>query len=596
MFLITTADQHFWKSEEKVLFLGEWCKPFKLQDYWIKLDHEVVRYHWNDRGKLYNDCLHLERVHEKYLHLLTERLNAVHGEAHSSRYWQIIIGPWLYYFIPILYDRYLSLREASKDYVIKNTWIADIDVWKLTPKDIVTFNRYYLRDYYNHFLYSEIIKLLKLVPYEVISYDIDTPIKNEEREISSIVGSDINSEVLFSRRALKSILKRLLQKLSAIRNPKFVFVSTYFTSKNQWKLEIALRQSPTMFNTNWSFNYAVNPAQRKVLTMNEGKDEFERVLETLIPYQMPVSYVENYKKILDTAYTTLPKKCKVIYTENGYIHMDGFKCWVADQIEKGAKLVIGQQGGLHGIGLWFWIENQLSKIADHVISWGWTDPADSKIQPLPASRLIHKNPACRPKNQGYILWVLMGLPRYFYSLQSLPVASQYSDYIEEQIRLAKTVNPSVRKLLLLRHYKFDFGWGEVGQIRKLNLGIQDSIMEESLEEQLSKSRLFIGTYNGTTFIEAFSADVPTILFWNPYHSELKPSAQPYFEELRMAGIFHDTPESAAQKVNEIFNNPDAWWQTEKVQRAKRNFCEQFAKVSPDWKKEWKVKFSQIIKN
>ena len=39
---------------------------------------------------------------------------------------------------------------------------------------------------------------------------------------------------------------------------------------------------------------------------------------------------------------------------------------------------------------------------------------------------------------------------------------------------------------------------------------------------------------------------------NPEHSENNILAQPYFEELRKVGILHDSPETAAEKVNEIY--------------------------------------------
>ena len=62
MLLITTADQRFWKTDEPVLFLGEWCKLFSQKAVWEKLDYEVLPYHWDDRGKLYNDYLYLDRA------------------------------------------------------------------------------------------------------------------------------------------------------------------------------------------------------------------------------------------------------------------------------------------------------------------------------------------------------------------------------------------------------------------------------------------------------------------------------------------------------------------------------------------------------
>ena len=133
-------------------------------------------------------------------------------------------------------------------------------------------------------------------------------------------------------------------------------------------------------------------------------------------------------------------------------------------------------------------------------------------------------------------------------------------------------------------------------MRDLNLGIQDYYGKQTMLDQLKQSRLFVGTYNATTYLETFVADFPTILFWNPDYWELRPSAQSFFDELRAAEILHDTPESAAQKVNEVYDAPAEWWKTPEVQAAKNRFCEQYAKSSPNWIREWKAKLVKIARD
>lgn len=106
-------------------------------------------------------------------------------------------------------------------------------------------------------------------------------------------------------------------------------------------------------------------------------------------------------------------------------------------------------------------------------------------------------------------------------------------------------------------------------------------------KQLRESRLFIGNANGTTYLEAFTANIPSLIFWNPDQWEIRASAKPYFDKLHSVGIFHDTPESAAELVNKIYNDPIAWWHQPEIQEAKDQFCHQFARTSEHWLKEWK---------
>ena len=581
MFLVTTANQRFWKKDEKILFLGGWCKTYKLKKVWSKLDYEVVPYHWDNRGQLYQDYLYQKEVYERYLEVLVNRLNELHGERHSLRYWRIIIGPWLHCFIAILFDRYISLKKASETYKITNTWIANTDLWEWVSQDMTDFLKYFVGDEYNHMLYSRIIRHLELAPYEIIDRAIVPQIETNVAKASSY------------QRNVKSIIKRMLSMISKFSNPSYFFIASYLGRYEQGKLEIALRQLPTFFSEINLPVVEVDPKLRRGLSMKGARGEFESLLETFIPEQMPSAYVENYQEIQEMVYSHYPKKPKVIFTANAYCRNEMFKCWVADQVEHGVKFVVGQHGGHFGTGLWNWTEEHQINIADQFITWGWTTPDEPKAQPLPAGRLFRIKRDLRPNFQGHILWVWCGLPRYSYWMCSMPVAAQFSNYLEDQICFVKKLSHDARRLLLLRYYPKDYGWGEVKKMRELNLGIQDYYGEQTMEDQLNQSRLFVGTYNATTYLESLVSDLPTILFWNPNHWELRPSAQSFFDKLRTAEILHDTPESAAQKVNAIYSDPVTWWKTPEVQDAKNHFCEQYAKSLPKWIKEWKAKLVEI---
>ena len=114
MFLITTADEYKWKQDVKVLFLGEWCKLYSRKSLWSKLDYEVMPYHWEDRQRMHQDYQRINTIYERYLKCLADNMNNLHQCDHPIRYWRIIVGPWLYFFIEILYDRLLSIRRDGR--------------------------------------------------------------------------------------------------------------------------------------------------------------------------------------------------------------------------------------------------------------------------------------------------------------------------------------------------------------------------------------------------------------------------------------------------------------------------------------------------
>ena len=99
----------------------------------------------------------------------------------------------------------------------------------------------------------------------------------------------------------------------------------------------------------------------------------------------------------------------------------------------------------------------------------------------------------------------------------------------------------------------------------------------SYEKSISKSKLIVSTYNGTTYLETLNLDIPTICFWNPKHWEINRQTEKYFNNLINVGILHYNSESAAKKVIEIWDNVDKWWSSIPVKKAKQEFTKNFSR-------------------
>ena len=104
---------------------------------------------------------------------------------------------------------------------------------------------------------------------------------------------------------------------------------------------------------------------------------------------------------------------------------------------------------------------------------------------------------------------------------------------------------------------------------------------------VAETKLVIATYHGTTYLEAFFMDVPTVIFWNTSHWDLLESAVPYFEDLARVGIFHDNPGSAADHVSRIWNDVGSWWSSAPVVDAVKRFSDLYCYDPGDILKEVK---------
>ena len=84
--------------------------------------------------------------------------------------------------------------------------------------------------------------------------------------------------------------------------------------------------------------------------------------------------------------------------------------------------------------------------------------------------------------------------------------------------------------------------------------------------------------SSTGILENLALNIPTMCFWYDGLDHIHSKARPYYELLRDVGILADTPEQAAKNVALHWNEIEEWWGNEKVQNARRLFCEQYARV------------------
>lgn len=586
MFLITTADQRFWRTNEPVLFLGEWCKLFSRKPVWEELSFEVLSYHWDDRKKLYQDSLYLNQLYEQILLQMKDTLNRIHGVDHSLRYWRIVVGPWLYYFIQILYDRYLSILTAIESGKVTNTLIGRYDKAIWLPQDFPCFQNWFINDDYNHYIYSRIIEFTGKIPFDIL----EVPNENNRKEQPGNIKSSSK---------IKKILKKLIwsyEKLIPGRFNKIVLITSYLDTLDLVKLQLSLKQLPYLLPPDVTISgIDVNLDMREKLTLKLQNNEFERLLNNMIGEQIPLIYVEGYAQMNERSLKAFPKKPKVIFTANAYNSNEAYKFWAGYHVDHGAKMGGTQHGGHYGTGLWSSTSNHEIQIYDRYYSWGWQSEIYKNTKPLAAAKLNKAKSNICPKKDGRISLVLMTLPRYSYHMYSVPVAaSGMLSYFNDQYRFVRALSKENQKQVLVRLHRRDADWNQRERWNSEFPEIECYQGSGSMFDQLRESRLVLCTYNSTTYLESFAANFPTVIFWNPGHWELKASAQPYFEELRRAGIFHITPESAAAFVNEISNDTISWWNQPHVQKAKDEFCFQFARTSANWLNEWKEELNSLL--
>lgn len=574
--LICTADRRTWPSNERpVLFLGEWCRTHAFASEWTKFDHEVLPYHWHDVDARHADYRCLDLLCEKILGQVAEALNEIHGTSHSLRYWRIVVGSWLRYFIGVMYDRFRSLEAALGSGRVDCVPVVSCGRWQRAPRNIIDFLHEAVTDDGNQHIFRTLCalmapQLLQTVGEESFSRSDG---KGRVREWGSLAAFAITSSLSSLSR------RRLVASLGYCKMSELAALGFRLGQVLPFPLP---RLRPRSF--------AIDESLRNRLSIDGGGDAFSKLIASTLKEFLPSAYLEGYAAMSGLALRIYPKSVHSIIDDNALHVNDTYKLWAASAVERGAKLAICQHGGFYGSGEWNDDEVQERSICDVFLNWGWEDT--SSARPMPSatlSRLLLQRKLPAPSARR-IAWVANMFPRYALSQRSMPTAPEVLDYIQDQIRFYRALPGKLASQLWLRPYQKDWDWGFVARLSEAGFDERNICSRKiSLMEQLGKSRIGVYTADTTVHLEMFVMNIPTLLYWNRKIWRNRSEAMPYYEALRHAGILHDSPESAAAMLVKVYDDPWTWWSSDIVKDAVCRYLDRFGFAAVDWMREWQAR-------
>ncbi len=564
-FLITTALENTWSGDCPVLFLGDWCRVYSQKNKWSKINSIVLPYHWDDRQKLHSDYKYLNSLYEKTLVDLMNQLNKIHKVELSLRYWRILIGPWLAYFIHILFDRWESISIATRNFEL-NTVINIDDQKALIPNDMNHFNRLIVNDDWNQYIFSEILpnfecKIVECINKKYPDLNVGPTKKNNFKKISFL---------------LANFFSRFLS-----RDTDIFLKGTHTSRINELLLQFKLGQLPQFWVDIEPEKVNISLQKRHWVLPAKSSSPFETFLFKMIPKNIPSIFLEGYSNLIRQVDSLpWPKSPKVIYTATSLWSETVTMAYVAEKIESGGKLIYAQHGGGYGTAKFHFAEEHEIKISNQYLTWGWGSKLTQNL--LPFGRLSSaRTPSIKTYGAKKILLIITMLSfRYSYRLCA-ESAVNYEKYVGRSFEFVDGLNDHVFRKVLIRPPPVETGMNVpmrwVDRFPKINIDSGSS----DITSLMCRARLVVHTYNQTGFLETIKLGIPTIIFFDPQITPLRESAMYYFNELKRVGVFHDTPESAAEHVNLVWDDIDAWWTGSELQGVINTFKNQYCQFSKD---------------
>ena len=581
MFLATTAISEFWDKSSDILFLGEWCLRYDRRNEWEGLSYEVLPYPWTDRDEKHRAYSYCSHVYEVILPDLAAYCNRLHGVSFSLRYWRIVIGEWLWRYIQIIYDRYICIRmslESAKDLT---TILLSEDSYQYATdnlefvKGCASFSDMGL-GIYNLQIYSQILRIL----------GFKSPSKSYVHP--QIPNSEIAKEVYNFKstgKEVSSLLIDLLFKLPP--EVQVVFVGNFKIGR-KYLLKLSLKNLLKYRELNIKdVVQELSPDRntRKDFCEMRSEDSFHNICLKMMEYCFPMMFVEGFKQSREKAQGYIRNVPDIILSPVSWRFNTSTAIYIAECVEKGAKLIGVQHGGGYGLYKMDSLLDHELEAVDRFISWGWTDN-NKKIIPLPAFNSNEKVRKYTVDKEDIILFVSNSHKLYLTGFQSSPVSTTFENYLSWQKKFVLSLKEEVRNIFLFRLYPKEYGFFKKLRLQDTVKGLKYDNFKTSFIERAKKSRLVVIDNNQTTFLEAIALNIPTVIFWDMNLWEIRSSAKRFFDDLKEVKVFHDSPESAADFINENYMDIDKWWESKKVQHVVNEFRYTYARTSKNLTNDW----------
>lgn len=571
--MITASEPSAWRHDVPLLLLGGWC-GWNLDTESLKgLDIEVAHSYGWEEGQREADYHNVWELIERLLPEVAGMLNQYHGTGHSVRYWRIMLGTWLYKFTMIMFNRWATVQHVLGNYNVSGAEVVEFPREQLVPVGYLGFARLYRLDSWNQAIYGRILKDYSKVPCNVMQAGaLDN---GEKSDRQSFTPPPVRTMRLGAKHLVGRVVQRFAKLLTCHNDA--LFVATYLPFWQECKLQLSMWQIPVPRLMQLPPEVPPDFAVRERFCLDvESHTGFEQFVRKLITEQLPTCYLEGYRALSERAAgMPWPSRPPFIFTANSFDGDEIFKAWTAAKVEEGIPYIIGQHGANYGAGMFAPSEMHEVATADRYLTWGWQEDT-AKHHPVAALPMVGKSASAWEPQGGLLLVERSGGNREMLWDETPALrrymGAQFNFVSNLSNEASERLTVRLSSSFLMKSWSEDVLWKKRFPQIRLDNGTRP------IAEQISRSRLTVFSYESTGVLESLAGNVPILVFYDTQDFPLRPSARPYYECLKTAGIFHETAGSAAVKVNEIWHDVHGWWERGEVQEARKTFCDHFARM------------------
>lgn len=525
-------------------------------------------------------------VDEKFRYhteILIDRLEDLHGRKLGGEFWRKALALGLMRHITFCHDLFRPC-ESHLDPAVHACRILDPSSFRI-PKDFDEQRQIFQHtDLGQEQLFSTYCSLFHPGSFHVWKPQDAQARHDAPQRAPATVASSRLARMVRLLRSPGDLVKRVLRSLLNWRSPRMAIIECSFASEHADRLVFGSRgliqqhelppTVPPHGAPDWS--------RRERLSRDEaGFDRFDRFVFASLKYAFPRQLLEEFSASFETL--------AVYFSQWPTLRWIVCEWWIGRSWSSLAMAVAKTMGirhicNEHNYLARIFVGNNLKyqvRLVDEFLTLGWFDGSLPNIT-RGASLYRWSEPNTDTEKKHDIL-LICGLP-----LARVPeVTTGYGDsgayralsYFGFTKKFMAALESETLKTVYVRSYpraltqqwlcwdQADAFAPEIARAKHYD----DS--GDDIHKLMGEARLIVVNYLSTSYLEAIIADIPTVVLWNRDTNLFSRQYQDAFDALIESGICHTDPESAARFVNTMKDDPERWWRSPKVRRARQQFLD-----------------------
>lgn len=538
------------------------------------------------------DSNYIDRKYEKYVPILAERLNHIHGLKHSKSFWKKSLSLAFVRYIITFHDiftkceSYFNQNEHMCNILSKESYYV--------PLDFEDYRKWFQGSNYGaEQLLSIYMNLFYPGNFSEIYSNYDRKLGTNSVNQKSQRLSKKKSGILFGN--IKSISFRdFLNKLyllsgipmyrieRANKKIKLGIMECYFSMEKLNELIVKSHGRINLLEWRTSWNYEDKKKlwdKRLLLAQYENDfDNFDKFFFSSIPYCFPRVFVEHYNEIKNSYKMQFKKYPKLNYViSEGWISNTYVSIFLALLQEQHIKHITNEHNGIMHPYAGSYISHVID-MSDIFVTLGWSDPKIPKL--VKGASLYPFNSNKEYKKKIYTI-LYIASPAIVKMSHYLSAWGQEEENATKHLKFVETffnnLDYTTLQKITYRSYPNKYiesflAYNKEYILRYYLERIQSfADTSESSKDQMKQSKLVIVDYLSTSYLESLSMNIPTVFFWNADTYYLNDEYSDFFDPLVDAKICQTDPLEAARFVESIADEPEKWWFSEEVQKGRNEF-------------------------